>query len=156
MKIIDILKSFIDNPTIIIALIVVISFGFNIFQFARRRKIDKIDLKKKIKLKEIEIEKMRDRHKEEQRQLESQYEGEIRRREFSFADLRTPNDRRNADSLFNRQGYEDKKLYTELFHLQELAGEGGVLVPLSRGENIKYGIKRFFNKAKRKLVNVIK
>ena len=97
------------------------------------------------------MEEMNDRHAEEQRKLESEYEGEVKHREFSYVDLRTENDKRNADNLFNRHKHETNKIYAELFHLQELNGDETVLFPLSKTQEIKYQIRRLFSKIKSKI-----
>lgn len=142
----DILKFFSDNTVLsIVALLTLAgSLAFNFFQYITHSRINKIDLNHKIELKEIEIEETRERHREEHRQLEANYEGEIREREFSRVDARTETDRRNADNLFSQQRHEEQKLWSELSHLYALRGDKTFLLG-SRTDRIKFAVRRFFS-----------
>ena len=146
------MRFFADNTVLsIVALLTLgVSVGLNILQLIRRRKVDKIDLNHKIEMKEIEMEEARDRHGEEHRQLEANYEGEIREREFSRVDARTETDRRNADNLFSRQRREEQKLWSELSHLYALRGDKIFLLG-SRTDRMKFTVRRFFSVIWRKV-----
>lgn len=118
----------------------------NIYLFIQNREERHSRLGRDIKIKESDLEALRQRHRQEHEDLEASYEGEIRVREFSRADLRTDNDRQREARLFEKQRNEEERIWAELGHLYELRdGQQGYLVQKeSKIQQFWNAIRRFF------------
>lgn len=92
----------------------------NVYLFLQNRKERQSRLNRDINIKESELETLRLQHRQEHEDLEANYEGEIRVREYSRADLRTEDDRRREARLFDKQRNEEGRIWAELGHLYEL------------------------------------
>lgn len=115
-----------------LGLLSVPSIGWNIFQYLSKRKLDKIELRKKIELKKIEIEEIENKHKEEDRKNSYRSSRYMPHEDAKKEELRVKN-----------QTLEMKRLYTEFGYLQELNGNRNLLLfPESKLSKIKKKLRR--------------
>lgn len=126
---------------VLTAMVNIVLGVLNIYLFIQNRKERRSRLDRDISIKESELENIRQRHRQEHEDLENDYEGEIRENIHlrTRVDLRTENDRRRFDRLWQNQRNEEERIFAELGHLYELRDGKSVFLP---GEP---KTKRFWN-----------